>query len=72
MLGVREIRAGPLSTARAIRDCRSWAREFLRKADPMLARTIDARSDFRPRARLAAAAKAAGSGDRRHRWRLAR
>jgi DNA-3-methyladenine glycosylase II len=26
------------------------AREFLRKADPVLARLIDARPDFRPRA----------------------
>jgi hypothetical protein len=28
------------------------AREFLRKADPVLARLIDARPDFRPRAWL--------------------
>jgi len=31
---------------------RSEAREFLRKADPVLARLIDARPDFRPRAWL--------------------
>ena len=29
------------------------AREFLRKADPVLARLIDARPDFRPRAWMA-------------------
>ena len=35
-------------TASAVAD--TAAREFLRKADPVLARLIDARPDFRPRA----------------------
>ena len=34
------------------RDCRSGGAEFPRKTDPVLARLIDARSDFRPRAWL--------------------
>jgi DNA-3-methyladenine glycosylase II len=40
---------GPRSSARApVADAK--ARAFLRKADPVLARLIDARPDFRPRA----------------------
>lgn len=41
-LGVREHKRAPIADRKA--------REFLRKADPVLARLIDARPDFRPRA----------------------
>jgi len=44
-LDVRRRKAAPIADPKA--------REFLRKADPVLARLIDARPDFRPRAWLA-------------------
>src|SRR6266508_2933180 len=46
--GHREVAQGTMSTAAAD----PAAREFLRNADPVLARLIDARPDFRPRAWL--------------------